>query len=543
MTRSRQRDNRRDARSDPQPSAPPDPVWSLLPSTELVSLDVFGSALDRLVLAPADVHRLVAGELAADGVPLPPTYPDLRLAAERMARHRARRAGVAFIGLADIADELVELLRPDVADPGAVGRLAIAREVAMERRLSRPNPEALAAVAEARRQRVPVAFVADTYLPRDLVAALLRAARFPAGLVLVSSHEGVTKEGGELFRHLAARARVRPERIVHLGPDPDADVAGPARLGIDARRFVPAHRSVAAGLADGAGGSTPLDSVALALAARRLGPPPGVTMGTAGHGPPEPSPDLGYGVAGPLSVGFAAWIGAQIDDQHPDLVLFAEATAERTPALVHQLRPDLPAERLCPLPVVNADSVARVMDDELGRPDGPAEPRVLVVGLGWPDPEHRRVGEMLADAGARTATVGGAYLGLTEPPGRRERVGTWAFGPGPDSPAPAEAAGGLDLLAALVAPPLGCDEVARGIGDYARDLAPWLTDGGASLTAALAAPALQLLEWEAAIGAAPSPDAAPAAGSDGGAPSATGSGQPARVRRRPGPLRRPAGRP
>ena len=40
-------------------------------------------------------------------------------------------------------------------------------------------------VEEARRRRIRCAFVADTYLPRDLVAALLRGAGLPAELVLV----------------------------------------------------------------------------------------------------------------------------------------------------------------------------------------------------------------------------------------------------------------------------------------------------------------------------------------------------------------------
>lgn len=514
MTRSRQRAARREPNRRPRRPSTPEPVWSLPAGARLLSLDVFGAALDRLVLAPADVHGLVAGELAAAGTPVPPDYPDLRLTAERMAWRRARRAGRAFIGLADIADELVALL-PVGAGPDrqTLGRLAIGREVALERRLSRPNPEALAAVHEARRQRVPVAFVADTYLPRDLVAALLRGAGLPAELVLVSSHEGATKDGGELFRHLAERAGVGLDRIVHLGPDPAVDVAGPARLGIDARRFVPAHRSVAAGLAHGVDEPSALDSVALALAARRLGALPAEAQrGADGPLAQAVAPEIGYGVAGPLAVGFAAWVGAQIDDQQPDLVLFADAAAHRTPALVHELRPDLPANRLRPLPVVSADCVSRLVDGELGAVGHP-DPRVLVVGLGWPDQEHRHVDRVLTGAGARSATVGGAYLGLAEPAGPRERVDAWAFDGGPSTePAAVASDGARQLLASLVAPPADCDEMGQGISDFARDLAPWLNDGGASLTAALAAPALQLVERQALDQAASGPDSPAPAG-------------------------------
>ena len=488
----------------------PEPVWALGPEAALLSLDVFGAALDRLVLAPADIHGLVAGELAGAGTPLPPSYPQIRLTAERQAWRRARRSGRAFIGLADIADELIALLPSGRgADPLTLGRLAITGEVALERRLSQPNPEALSAVEEARRQGVPVAFVADTYLPRDLVAALLRAAGLPAELVLVSSHEGATKDGGELFGHLADRAGVRLDRIVHLGPDPAVDVTGPARLGIDARRLVPAHRSVAAGLAGGVDGPSALDSVALALAARRLGACPSGGPPVAAGVQAEPSAEVGYGVAGPLSVGFAAWVGAQIDDQQPDLVLFAEAAAHRTPALVQELRPELPADRLRPLPVVSTDSVTWLVDHELAGTGCPPDPRVLVVGLGWPHQEHRRVSRVLAGAGARTAVVGGAYLGLTEPAGRRERVDGWAFGPGASQrPAPVPPAGARDLLVTLMAPPQGRGGVARGIDDFARDLTPCLNDGGASLTAALATPALHLLERHAKQQVTPAPEAA-----------------------------------
>ena len=233
----------------------------------LLSLDVFGLALERLVLEAADVHRLVATQLPR---PLDEAYPGLRQLAEdrAQAQAQAQAAGCPIIGLADITDQLESLLVAVVPDARSVARRAIEGEVALEQRLSRPSPEAGRLVDQARQLGIPCAFVADTYLPRDLVAAMLRTAGLPADLVLVSSHEGVTKAGGELYRHLAERAHLGPERITHLGPDPELDVTAAAGVGVRSRHMALARQHLAPSLSIGLSPPTAIDSAALALAGR-----------------------------------------------------------------------------------------------------------------------------------------------------------------------------------------------------------------------------------------------------------------------------------
>jgi FMN phosphatase YigB (HAD superfamily) len=456
-------------------------------TTELLSLDVFGVALDRLVLDPLDVHRLVAAHPILAGVP---AYPRLRLDAEHRAKERARRQGRAIIGLAEIADELIELFAPPRGDACALARRAIEIEITLERQLCRPNPQAAVLVAEARRRNVPVAFLSDTYLPRDLVTALLRSVGLPTDLVLVSSHDGATMRDGQLFQLLSERTGIRTDRITHLcrpTPANPASLAGPAGPRM---QVLPDDDRLAA-LSCGLGPPTPLDSIALSLAGRRL------AARCSGY---ERGPtDIGFYAGGPMAVGFAHWVGSQINDQRPDLVLFAGPSGPLVSGLLRLFRPDLPADRLVVAPVEETAGAGSLVTSLASRRGGSHRAdRILVIDLGWGGQGHRRLERELALHHHRPL-VSAAYLGLTEPPGRREAVRWWAFGPDPDDRAGQLARRWPDRLASLLggpsSPATRTDrQLAQGIEQYGAEFVTWPSRMPGPLSAALAGPALRLIE-------------------------------------------------
>ena len=129
--------------------------------------------------------------------------------------------------MADMADLLQDLIAAEVPagsphTPAEIRQAAISIEIELLQALCRPNPDAIWLYDRAAERSIPVAFLADSYLPRDLIGRLLRRAGFRADHLLISSHEGVTKADG-LFDRLVRSVTVDPATMVHLGPEYDLE--------------------------------------------------------------------------------------------------------------------------------------------------------------------------------------------------------------------------------------------------------------------------------------------------------------------------------
>lgn len=474
-----------------------------------MSLDVFGVALRPLVLEPSDHHLLVAEELAAYYPTLAPHYPRLRQQAEADAQARATIVGQGAVRLADIADQLRAQLaklpnpgrgqEPPVevpADVEAVTRAAVAVELEGWQRLHPARADGLRLYHDARRRGLPVAFVTDSHLPRDLVARLLRQAGYGPGHLLVSSHEGVTKATG-LYLRLIELAGGDPSVVIHIGPDDDLDVAVPASLGLVPHQIVPpaASRPLFPPRATIRPGG--MDSIALAIAAN------------------DEIDHPGYRAGGPLVAGVASWVAAV-------------AAAERATGLV-VVGPRAPARSLArtldqlglagaPVgrPVVvgpDPDPITALRPSPGGAPAGP----VLVVDLGLGERARRQAlatidAALNPDGDHRQALVV-AHLDPHQPApreptpestsqpappeapeaaevARRWAGACWSTGPGTWSltlpglsPDAGDAA--LPLLHAL----MGSAEAER----YVADASSWLTEGWARLTPAVLGPAARVV--------------------------------------------------
>ncbi|KPJ75502.1 MAG: hypothetical protein AMJ54_14835, partial [Deltaproteobacteria bacterium SG8_13] len=82
-------------------------------------------------------------------------------------------------------------------------------------------------------------FISDMYLSAADISRILEhcgyGAVFDAGYV--SGDIGLSKKTGRLFRHVLDKESVVPQRLIHIGDDPMADVRIPQRLGIRSYRF------------------------------------------------------------------------------------------------------------------------------------------------------------------------------------------------------------------------------------------------------------------------------------------------------------------
>ena len=225
----------------------------------VASFDVFDTTLVRLVGTPGSLFKLLGAQLAAAGLwsAQRGDFASARERAERLARANAKAQEV---DLAAIYGELARMHGLDSAETQTIQ----AAECRLETRLLRPVAQAVDEILSARQRGDRIAFISDTYFPADLLRQWLTdhgllALQAGDRLVASSSH-GVTKASGDLFRQLLQDWQLKPAYLRHLGDNPNADVASPARLGVTTRLFTPtqlsryeqameAHTAATAGLA------------------------------------------------------------------------------------------------------------------------------------------------------------------------------------------------------------------------------------------------------------------------------------------------------
>jgi FMN phosphatase YigB (HAD superfamily) len=225
--------------------APALPVgWArLLDRCQVLSLDIFDTALWRRVGRPTDVFGFVERQAAAEGAPVP-GFARARALAERQARALSQGRGRQL----DVTlDEIYARLSADRGWDCA--RLRVL-ELEAERALSAPRPFIHALAEGARRRSRRVVFVSDMYLPEHFLAELLAQGGFDAsGGVWASGARGGTKASGALYREVLAALEVPAEAVLHVGDHPFVDGVRALKSGIPACLYV--HGGAPSPLGDG----------------------------------------------------------------------------------------------------------------------------------------------------------------------------------------------------------------------------------------------------------------------------------------------------
>lgn len=200
----------------------------LVEQVDVLSLDVFDTALVRAVAQPVDVFSLVAFEHRHRHPTVPEfDFPGARVNAERAARIAVRNNVSEDVTLDEI---YAQLDAPDGWPREELRTLECELELLVAQR--NPFIQRLALEALARGKRV--VFVSDMYLPSSLIAAMLAQAGYPAVELFVSNEARVSKGSGRLFDHVIERLNARRERVLHIGDNHLADVVWPLRRGIPA---------------------------------------------------------------------------------------------------------------------------------------------------------------------------------------------------------------------------------------------------------------------------------------------------------------------
>lgn len=301
---------------------------ALLPEVDLVTFDVFDTALVRGVARPEDVFRQLALEARARGL-LPHGSLDVAdfVKARRQAEEAARRHAWEAHGWFEIRlDEIHARLAADLALDASRMHQLMALERLVEQAHGMRNPFVGSLFEQARQAGKTTGFLSDMYLDEALVEGLLAQAGYAGyDFLLVSSAGRETKASGALFHRVIDTRRIAPRKWLHLGDNPDSDVARPRALGIRSLHYEKCATRFDAHPVTGRRASPPpaapetieaglFRSIVNGLiAARHFSSPDATPPGTVA--PQDFWEEWGYRHAGPLLAGFGSWLVHELDQR------------------------------------------------------------------------------------------------------------------------------------------------------------------------------------------------------------------------------------
>jgi predicted HAD superfamily hydrolase len=266
-------------------------------AAKVVSFDIFDTVIVRKVQAPVDVFLFLADHAPFAGHGSSAHFARLRQEAEGLARRRIHASiGSGEATLTEIHRELAALAGFDAS---AVPEMVAAEET-VELQLCMTHPFLQQVYRRARAAGKIVWFVSDTYHSASFLRQLLVAAGYDhdQDRIVASCDERCSKGSGQLLPKLMQAAGLTPVEFVHIGDNLKSDCALPSQQGIS---------GVWHPLAGAPEGAPPSGSRETAIAN-------GIAAwGTRTFEPARPFWwRFGFGVAGPLLVGFSWWLEAQM---------------------------------------------------------------------------------------------------------------------------------------------------------------------------------------------------------------------------------------
>jgi predicted HAD superfamily hydrolase len=280
-----------------------------LPTVDVVSFDIFDTALVRLVDHPVDVffHLERMPVFARHRFQRP--VSKLRMEAEAKARDLVCGIlGTMEVNLLEIYQVFCDL--NGLSRELAPGFMAAEEEVELRLCIALPALQEIYFAAAAAGKRV--IFVSDIYHTQEFVLRLLRNIGYPVvdADVFVSSAARKAKGSGDLFPDVIAALGVAPGRILHFGDHPVSDFERAGEMGMQAILHSHKASNDRADLLQGnAGPRVPGDDARLAQHSQLRGMIrlTGHAAERRGHGN-DFWWKFGYSAGGPLTVGFCQWL-------------------------------------------------------------------------------------------------------------------------------------------------------------------------------------------------------------------------------------------
>jgi predicted HAD superfamily hydrolase len=280
-----------------------------LPEVDVVSFDIFDTALIRYVDHPVDVFFHLAQHPAFKAHRFAQPVSRQRIAAESTARK------MVFGLISSSEVNLLEIYQVFCDLNGISREFAegfVAAEEQIELNLCIPCLPIQRLAEEAASAGKRVLFVSDTYHTADFLLRLLRNIGYSVKPedIFASSVSRKSKQGGDLFPEVLAAAGIAPERVLHLGDHPISDYTKAFSAGLNA--ILHPHKASRETsdllFASSAQGKNSDDrSLGQMSVVRGIIRAAGQTAEDRGHGD-DFWWKFGYRSAGPLTVGFCQWL-------------------------------------------------------------------------------------------------------------------------------------------------------------------------------------------------------------------------------------------
>lgn len=281
----------------------------MLPAVDVVSFDIFDTALLRYVDHPVDVFFHLAQHPAFKAHRFEKPISRQRIEAESIARKMV--FGIIASGevnLLEIYQVFCDL--NGISRESAEGFVAAEEEIELDLCIACRPIQRLAEEASSSGKRI--LFVSDTYHTADFLLRLLRNVGYKVEPkdIFASSIARKAKQSGDLFPEVLATVGIAPERVLHLGDHPTSDYVKALSAGINA--ILHSHKASRESskfltLSNAQGKNSDDRSLSQASVVRGMLQTADQTAGARGHGN-DFWWKFGYRSAGPLTVGFCQWL-------------------------------------------------------------------------------------------------------------------------------------------------------------------------------------------------------------------------------------------
>ena len=294
-------------------------VRAELAEVDILSLDIFDTALLRMVGHPTSAFEILEEKLLPELGDAVFGFADVRFWAERAARRNAIERGRSQeIGLDDIYLVIRQTLGLTEADTTACKE----KEVRLERDLLKSNPRTMQWAQTVLSLGKRVIFVSDMYLPARITAAILREQGYSSPEVYMSCDLGASKWEGNLYPIVAEKANVAGSRILHIGDNAASDVRCASAAGWRALRYEDGEDSQAFALQLSDGVPLPIEKIAVSAALGAARVHRLRVLESVANERDRLARLIGYEILGPTVLGFAGWMVTQSERDRLDQVLF-----------------------------------------------------------------------------------------------------------------------------------------------------------------------------------------------------------------------------
>lgn len=273
------------------------PALPGLNGIDILSIDIFDTALRRISRLPTDVFLAMRPCVAAIVPAAAESFFEVRRLAERRARECAQTRGLDDCTLAEIYNEIAKAMKLSETERDHL----MQHELATETGLIYPDPDVLALFRKARSRGLRVVFTSDMYLPRSFLEELLAKHGFDKPRVFVSSETRRTKHSGSMYADVLKHAGTEAGRVLHIGDNPASDIHPPTACGLQTYHWIDSGSGTTffSQAPDYCGPWNWLSCLFAGLARKQA---------LETHGDTDLWRKLGYEFIGPLYLAFVLWV-------------------------------------------------------------------------------------------------------------------------------------------------------------------------------------------------------------------------------------------